>query len=129
MQPGSGSSQFYKGDVRKQGDVRIECKTTGSRSYVLKLTTLEKIKAEAIQGGELEWALQVEYQTISGNKKFAVVDWAAYINMRNELIRLATQQGPVSMGTGHFVEPHKPFCLNCGAELNSFGICPTPGCE
>ena len=78
VQPGSGAPAFYKSDVRKTGDVRVECKTTGSKSYSLKLHDLEKIKAEAVEGGLEGWAMQVEF----GHKKFAVIDWQEYLDLR-----------------------------------------------
>lgn len=89
VQPGSGAPEFYKGDVRKAGELRVECKTTSSRSFVLKLPVIEKIKAEALRGGDEGWALQVEFQTVSGNKKFAVVDWQELMNLRNSLDSIA----------------------------------------
>lgn len=82
VQPGSGAPEFYKGDVHKRGELRIECKTTGARSFILKLTEIEKIKAEALRGGMEGWAMQVEYQTVSGNKKFAVIDWQEYLDLK-----------------------------------------------
>jgi hypothetical protein len=35
VQPGSGAPEFYKGDVRKAGELRVECKTTSAQSYAL----------------------------------------------------------------------------------------------
>jgi hypothetical protein len=84
VQPGSGAPQFYKGDVRVAGDLRVECKTTGSKAYPLKLQEIEKIKAEALMGGGEGWAMQIEFQTASGGKKFAVIDWADYVQLRRD---------------------------------------------
>ena len=86
VQPGSGAPEFYKGDVIKQGELVVECKTTGSRSYVLKLSTIEKIKSESIMAGGAGWAMQVEFQTASGNKKFAIIDWAEYTDLRLKVL-------------------------------------------
>lgn len=82
MQPGSGAPEHYKSDVRKAGESRLECKTTGSRSYTLKLADLEKIKAEAIMGGGEGWAFQVEFQGSTSNKRFAVIDWQEYLDLK-----------------------------------------------
>jgi hypothetical protein len=51
----------------------------------LKVRELEKIKSEAILGGDDGWAFQVEFQTASGNKKFAVIDWQEYLDYREML--------------------------------------------
>jgi hypothetical protein len=82
VQPGSGAPAFYKGDVRKIGALRIECKTTRSRSYRLEIDTIEKIKAEALQGGAEDWALQIEFQGLPSNKRFAIIDWQTFLDMR-----------------------------------------------
>lgn len=81
VQPGSGAPEFYKSDVRKAGDSRIECKTTGSKSFNLKLAELEKVKAEAVMGGMEGWSFQVEFQG-STNKRFAVIDWEEYLELK-----------------------------------------------
>lgn len=136
VQPGSGAPGFYKGDVRKQGDVRIECKTTGSHSFILKLPTIEKIKSEALLGGEGDWAMQVEFQTVSGNKKFAIIDWATYLDMRARLQHV-TSMVPESVPR-HFLEPVRTHCIKCGvrthcikcgSELNSYNMCTGSNCE
>ncbi len=81
-QPGSGAPAFYKGDVRAAGDIRVECKTTAAQSFKLNLSDLEKIKAEAFRGNDPDWAMQIEFQTGSGNKKFAVIDWQTLLDLR-----------------------------------------------
>lgn len=81
-QPGSGSSAFYKGDVRSVGKVLVECKTTSKKSYTLSLSDIEKIKAEALMSGEESWAFQIEFQGMSSNKRFAVIDWQEYLDFR-----------------------------------------------
>lgn len=82
LQPGSGAPQFYKGDVRKAGDLRVECKTTGSKAFSLKLGEIEKIKGEALMGGAEGWAMQVEFSGQPTKKKFAVIDWQEYLDLR-----------------------------------------------
>lgn len=84
VQPGSGAPAHYKSDVRKTGDSRLECKTTGSKSFTLKLAELEKIKAEAIMGGCEGWAFQVEFQGSTSNKRFAVIDWQEYLDLKGQ---------------------------------------------
>lgn len=92
IQPGSGAPQFYKGDVRVAGNLRLECKTTGSRSYSLKLDEILKIKGEALAGGLEGWALQVEFQGSSGGKRFAVIDWGEYQQLRSLRDAIATHK-------------------------------------
>jgi hypothetical protein len=81
-QPGSGAPEFYKGDVRKAQDLRVECKTTSAQAYQLRLIDLEKIKIEALRGNDPMWAMQVEFQTQTGGKKFAVIDWQTFLDLR-----------------------------------------------
>lgn len=82
MQPGSGAPAFYKGDVRKEGELRLECKTTSKRSYALKLDELNKIRTEAITGGEETWAMQIEFQSPTGGRRVAVIDWYEFMRLR-----------------------------------------------
>lgn len=49
-QPGSGSSNRAKGDVRKLGEYRGESKFTFAKSYSLEKATLEKIASECGDG-------------------------------------------------------------------------------
>src|SRR6478735_4053434 len=46
QQKGSGALPWAKGDVRKKGKFRAECKFTRARSYILKIETLDKIRSE-----------------------------------------------------------------------------------
>jgi hypothetical protein len=80
-QPGSGAPDFYKGDVRKTGKLRVECKTTSAQAYHLRLVDIEKIKVEALRGGDENWAMQVEFQTQTGGKRFAVIDWQVLLDL------------------------------------------------
>ncbi len=85
VQPGSGAPDFYKGDVRKDQKLRVECKTTYAKSYHLRLQELQKIKSEALRGGDEYWAMQVEFQTQTGGKQFAVIDWETFLYFLNSL--------------------------------------------
>lgn len=88
VQKGSGSSDFAKGDVRKMGSARVECKTTSKKSYALKLQEIQKITTEAIQGGMEGWAMQIEFQgQMGGRKKVAVIDWYEYLDLKEKASR------------------------------------------
>lgn len=97
VQPGSGAPAFYKGDVRKAHDVRVECKTTSAKSFGLKLVELEKIKAEALMGGDESWAMQVEFQTATAGKKFAIIDWQEYLDLRERAKEFGVQEAIPSL--------------------------------
>jgi len=45
-QKGSGSLPWAKGDVRKRGSFRAECKFTRAKSYSVTRATLDKIRSE-----------------------------------------------------------------------------------
>jgi hypothetical protein len=82
-QKASGASKFAKGDVRKPLEIRAECKTTGFRSYSLKLSDWRKLQAQAVQGGLEAPVMQVEFQGQGGqNVKLAVIDWSYYQELR-----------------------------------------------
>lgn len=81
-QKASGATDFAKGDVRKQGEIRVEAKTTGARTFILKLSDVNKIREEALLGGAEEWAMQVEFQGQMGaNRKLAIVDWNRFLQL------------------------------------------------
>jgi hypothetical protein len=91
VQPGSGSCDFAKGDVRVQGKLRLECKTTSKATFRLTLETLRKIRTEAQCQAE-EWALQIEFQgQVGRSKKMAIVDRAWFLEMGGTL----DLQGPL----------------------------------
>lgn len=46
-QPNSGATPGAKGDVRKRGELRMECKTTTTKGYRVTRAELDKIRAEA----------------------------------------------------------------------------------
>jgi Holliday junction resolvase len=49
--PASGAVRHGGYDVRKQGELTIECKYTSKKSYTLKLEDLQKVKAAALRNG------------------------------------------------------------------------------
>ena len=137
VQPGSGAPAFYKGDARAAGDLRVECKTTGAKSYSLKLAEIQKIKGEALMGGAEGWAMQIEFQTGTSSKKFAVIDWQEYLDLR-----AAGRQLPDSL-TGlrdHMMMEEakasaelagaqlRNYCASCGRDLDENGSCHGEGC-
>lgn len=70
-QPGSGSLDGAKSDVRVAGRFRIENKYTDKRQYTLKLDTLEKVSAEA--GLNEVPVLQLDFRT--SNRKYVIVPY------------------------------------------------------
>jgi uncharacterized protein (AIM24 family) len=46
VQTGSGALPWAKGDVRKKGKFRAECKFTRAKSYSVTIETLNKIRSE-----------------------------------------------------------------------------------
>jgi hypothetical protein len=93
-QPASGATQFYKGDVRAR-DILVENKTTSSKQYGLKLRELEKIKSEALMANAREWAFQIDFQTMTGNKRFVVIDW-------ERLLQLLEAEKTIKSGGPHY---------------------------
>jgi hypothetical protein len=72
---GATDSPSHKGDVRVQGEIRAEAKTTSRRSYTLSIDTWNKIRNEASQFGETP-VMQIEFQGQAGfNTKLAVIEW------------------------------------------------------
>lgn len=79
VQKASGASTFAKGDVRKFGELRVECKTTSKQEYSLKFSDLLKIQDEALKAGAEDWVFQVEFQGQMGqNQKVAIMLWGTY---------------------------------------------------
>lgn len=75
-QPGSGSGDFAKGDVRVKGEIRAECKTTSAASYSLKLADLVKIHREAALGKLEMPVMSVQFQgPVGTSHRYAVIDW------------------------------------------------------
>ena len=76
--------EFAKGDVRRTGEFRGECKTTTAKSTTLHLSDLIKIQNEALMGGLEDWALQLEFTGQMGrSRKYAVIDWETYLQLKN----------------------------------------------
>lgn len=74
-QPGSGSIDTVKSDVRDAGVSRGECKLTRAKSYSLKLELLNKIEAEAV-GEEIPY-MEIEFQGVNPHRRFVVMPaWA-----------------------------------------------------
>jgi len=71
VQPASGALPGAKGDVRKKGEVRMECKLTRAKSFSLKLEELMKIEQEA-ERGEAP-ALEIEFQGVHPKKRYVVI--------------------------------------------------------
>lgn len=81
---GAVASPSQKGDVRVQGKLRVECKTTAQKSYALTRETWKKIQAEAGMFGETP-VMQVEFQGQAGmNTKLAVLDWYTFEHLRDQ---------------------------------------------
>jgi hypothetical protein len=73
-QKASGSLSGAKGDIRKTGSMRGECKFTRARSYSLKLDELMKIEREAAAGEQP--AMFIEFQCQHPPKRFVVIpEW------------------------------------------------------
>lgn len=61
---GSGAAKFSGGgDVRKQGEIRVECKFTQKNYYDLSHSDLTKIKTQALKGGLEMPVMQIEFIT------------------------------------------------------------------
>lgn len=75
-QPASGALPMAGGDVRKRGELRVECKYTDKDYYVLELAVLEKVKLQAIKGGLEAPVLQLGFRDQYGRLDlYAVVPW------------------------------------------------------
>jgi len=78
VQPGSGAPAFWKSDAVAQLSIRAEAKTTSKKQFTLTKAVLDKIRNEALTGGQEDWALQVEFQGQFKHSRFAVIDWDQY---------------------------------------------------
>lgn len=59
---GSGAAKTSGGgDVRKAGELRIECKYTEKNFFVLELAVMKKIQMEALRGGMEQPVLQLTF--------------------------------------------------------------------
>lgn len=83
-QPGSGSSNRAKGDVRKLGEWRGESKFTFAKSYSLELDTLAKIASECGTGEKPVLFLDYKDKTTSRTKgKFVIMFEADFEELIN----------------------------------------------
>lgn len=79
---GSTDSPSQKGDVRKQGQLRLECKTTTKGSYSLTRADWQKIVSQAGMFGEMP-VMQIQFEGQGGfNAKLAVIDWAWFEQLK-----------------------------------------------
>lgn len=76
VQAGSGNQPGTKGDVRRQGEVRLECKLTTAKSYRLNLADLMKIEQAAYSGEKP--ALEIEFQGIHPTRRYVVLPGWVY---------------------------------------------------
>lgn len=78
-QTGSGAKTHYKADGRVDGEYRIECKSTTSKSFVVKLGDLTKIRSEC---AGLEVPLfEIEFWdkgTLQPLDRWVLVPWDAW---------------------------------------------------
>lgn len=91
---GSGAAKFSGGgDVRKQGELRVECKFTEKSYYDLKYSDLVKIQTQALKAGMERPVMQVEF--VSGlclklaiEPAFIHADKAPFTRTTNKQVRL-----------------------------------------
>lgn len=97
VQAGSGSSWRSKSDVRSFGKLRLEAKHTNKNIYRLKLKDILKVRDEGLKGGLEPWAMQIEFvRSIGSSKKFAVMDYHLYVQLRLRLDDTPISVRPVS---------------------------------
>lgn len=90
-QPGSGSQEFAKSDVRKKGEFRVEAKFTRNKSFPLKREILDKISSECV--GTEKPVLQIDFledRVGSAKESWAVIPYEHW----EELIRADKNKGP-----------------------------------
>lgn len=79
VQAGSGNARFGGGaDVRKRGELRIECKYTEKDVFILRLADLTKVKLQAIRGGMEFPVLQIDFVKNGKHDLYAVVPALRY---------------------------------------------------
>lgn len=66
----ASGSRAEKGDCRKKGIIRVECKTTSHKSFSITLEMIDKIEEAALSGDEMPVIL-VEFN--SGGRKIREV--------------------------------------------------------
>lgn len=83
VQPGSGSMAGAKADVRKEGELRVECKHTTGKSISIKQEWLRKVAKEA-SAGEVP-VLEIEFQGTHPYEKYVVLRARDYTSMLLDL--------------------------------------------
>lgn len=87
--PASGALPESGGDVRKMGELRVECKYTDKDHYVLELSILEKVKLQAIKGGLEAPVLQLGFRDQYGRlDNYAILPWSP--RLPRPALRIAT---------------------------------------
>lgn len=81
-QRGSGSLPWAKGDVRKKGSFRAECKFTRAKSYAVTRGTLDKIRSEC-EYDEYP-VLDVSFLDGAGrtDERYIVVPYAVWLRLQ-----------------------------------------------
>lgn len=132
VQPGSGSQDFAKGDVRSLGRLLVECKTTSKHVYSLKLIELQKIIMEAMKSNGEGWAFQVEFQGQAGmSKKITILDAPTFQEMGGVLPNeplMKTDKKSVSISVS--MASYRPWLIHWhaigpkGSRHFLFAVCP-----
>ncbi len=82
VQKASGATPFAKGDVHVAGELKVECKTTSSRRFTLKVSEVLKIQREALMGSVESWVMQIEFQgAVGSHHKLAVLEDAWFLQL------------------------------------------------
>lgn len=76
---GSGSSELSKGDIRKRGELRGECKYTAASSYTLRVADLVKLELET--RGEEVPVFEIEFQCDLPHRRYYVIPDHVYHRM------------------------------------------------
>jgi len=121
MMPASGAMPNAGADVRKMGELRIECKYTDKDFYSLELLILEKVKLQAIKGGLEAPVLQLGFRNHLGHQElYCIIPWdpnqprpAFRIVTTNKSTRLYKDQLNLALVNGKKLvvafEEKKPF--------------------
>lgn len=97
VQPGSGAPAFYKSDAVAGLDLRVEAKTTSKESYTLTTAVIDKIRNEALSGGQEDWAMQIEFQGRFSHKRVAVIDWDRFLDLKTRSVELQGVKDELSL--------------------------------
>jgi hypothetical protein len=80
VQKGSGSMPWAKGDVRKRGVFRAECKFTRAKSYSVTRVTLDKIRSECETGETPLLDLQFLDQFGASADRWVMIPYDVWLN-------------------------------------------------